>query len=114
MKDTPEGYYYDSNYPNEYRKCDISCKTCDSGDSCLICNNDYYLFEDAPYECVLSSLTIDGYYKDDNSKMFKWCYYLCKSCGVLGTISENKCNECIYGYVKDSLIQSNCIIQCDD
>ena len=28
VKEVPDGYYYDSNYPNEYKKCDLSCKTC--------------------------------------------------------------------------------------
>ena len=88
-------------------------KLCNNGDTCLLCDDDYYSFEDNPYECVLSSTQINGYYKDDNNKIFKLCYYLCKSCDAQGTISNHQCNECIYGYEKDSLVQTNCVISCD-
>ena len=48
-------------------------KLCNNGDTCLLCNDDYYSFEDNPYECVLSSTQINGYYKDDSNKIFLNC-----------------------------------------
>ena len=48
-KDDPiiqQGIYFDEK-DQFYHKCDISCKKCDNGQTCIICNDGYYFKSDS-------------------------------------------------------------------
>ena len=91
--------------------CDTSktnCKLCYSSNTCIKCNNGYYLKED-DNTCI--NTLIEGYYLDSYTISYKKCHEKCRTCSE-GPIyysdrleyEDTKCDICITGYylVKDT------------
>ena len=110
-------------YDNSIIRCkcnNIKCEYCSleskSNNSCITCNKDlgYYPIID---DINKNKSFIDCYqnlenyflYKENNSYVFKPCYYLCKICNELGDDINNKCEECISNYI---LINNNNYTNC--
>ena len=117
-----KGYYFDDNI-NLYRKCDISCISCDKYSTenepkCIKCNIEkgYFKAENKPDSRCYSRNTIEEEYilitkYDENGNMYKeWtlCYHTCFHCYKYGTEEDHGCTSCISKYY---LIYntSNCI-----
>jgi len=124
---TEKGYYLDDN-DHFYKKCDISCRTCDKysnseNPNCKTCNNDgsYYPAEEKPSsicynktmiaeeegerDYVLSERTDE---EGNSYKIWGFCYELCVKCSKFGNDQEHGCTSCIPKYY---LIygSSNCV-----
>jgi len=105
--DNVDNYYYDG---STFKQCSTGCKSCSgpSDTQCLVCSNDYFLFNDN--SCI---------YKDSPPSGFKllngeWvpivtvsCYETCRTCLTLGDITDHKCSNCKLNYYKKPLT-NNC------
>ena len=107
------GYYLDDN-DHFYKKCDISCATCNKYSNsenprCIKCNNDllYFKAENKPNDiCYNRSMIADTEYvlserfdEEGNSYMiWGYCYELCVTCLKLGNEEEHGCTSCIPKY----------------
>ena len=117
-----KGYYLDDN-DNFYKKCDISCKTCDKYSNeenprCKLCNNDggYYLAEEKDSSKCFNKTMIEEEYvlsertdeNGNNYKIWGFCFKTCITCWKYGTDEDQGCLTCapklylIYG-------SSNCV-----
>ena len=91
--EAPEGYYLDSSY-EVYKKCYLTCKTCNNGgdinnNNCIECINNYGLYTNSKnisncYE------KCKGYYYFDKSNKFN-CVETCQGKYNKTIISNNKC-----------------------
>ena len=101
------------------------CLTCSleslSKNLCTECNNDagFYPKEKDPLNtegninCYNGS--IEGYYLDTNEKIFKECFFTCKSCNGIGENSNHKCTKCSSKFPLEYKINDNyknCFIKC--
>ena len=111
----PSGYYENDPTEKTVVKCEIECSECDlystQNNLCIECNNNenYYqkyndTFNTDTYKKCYNTEQ-DGYYLDNNNKIYKPCYSNCKKCEEPGSDEENKCNECFDTY---KLINGNC------
>ena len=107
-----KGYYLDDN-DNFYKKCDISCATCDKysnsiNPKCKKCNNDllYFKAENLPNDICYNKSMIeeinDEYVlserlDDEGNSYSIWgfCYKKCTTCLKLGNDFEHGCTACI-------------------
>ena len=115
---TEKGYYLDDN-DHYYKKCDISCRTCDKYSNsenprCKTCNVDggYYLAEEKPSsicynKTMIANETMNGKEYvlseriDDEGKTYKiwgFCFELCVKCSKFGNSQEHGCTTCIPKY----------------
>ena len=113
---------------NGVNKCkctpDIKCFYCTEQSKaenlCVSCNNDegYYQKsdEDQRNDLLINCYKeVEGYYIDYINKVFKPCHSLCKKCTELGSDEDNKCSECIDGFIlKKDLNNNNCYQKCDN
>ena len=118
-----QGYYLDDN-DHFYKKCDITCKTCDKysnteSPKCKKCNSDknYYKAEKKPEDLCYNISNIgdeyvlsERYDEDGNAyKIWSFCYELCTTCSKFGNSEDDQgCTSCINKYY---LIynSSNCV-----
>ena len=117
-----KGYYLDDN-DQFYKKCHISCRTCDKYSNsdnprCKTCNNDggYYFAEKKPNTFCYNRTMIDKEYvlserideEGKNYKIWGFCYDTCITCLKYGNEEEHGCTTCIPQYY---LIygSSNCV-----
>ena len=108
------GYYLDDN-DLFYKKCDISCKTCNKYSNaenprCKSCNNDegYYFAENQPNDIcynqsMIDKLEVDKEYilserKDEEGNLYRiwgFCHETCVTCFKFGNDIEHGCSTCI-------------------
>ena len=113
----PLGYYVNDTQKKTLDKCDIKCSNCtiDSllNDLCISCNNSagYYrkyndsLNENEYINCYNEEP--NGYYLDNEEKIYNPCYSTCKACTGKGNIDNHQCSECYSDYI---LNNGNCEI----
>ena len=107
-----KGYYLDDN-DNFYKKCDISCATCDKysnsiNPKCKKCNNDllYFKAENLPNDICYNKSMIEEINEeyvlserlDDEGNSYSiwgFCYKRCTACLKLGNDFEHGCTACI-------------------
>ena len=112
-----KGFLHDSNN-NKVNKCKCEldeCLLCPqealSKGLCSECNVGYYQKEieslntDEYIKCYKNP---EGYYLDN--KMYKQCYYTCKTCNISGNITNHNCIECNDTYSFE--IKQNNFINC--
>ena len=110
-----KGYYLDDN-DNFYKKCDISCATCDKYSNslnplCKKCNNDllYFKAENLPNNICYNKSMIEKedekyvlserFDEEGNSySIWGFCYEKCTTCIKLGNEDEHGCTACIPKY----------------
>ena len=107
-----KGYYLDDN-DNYYKKCDISCGTCNKYSNsenprCIKCNTDllYFKAEKKPNDICYNKTMIDEEYvlserydEEGNSyKIWGFCYETCITCLKFGDKEEHGCTKCIPKY----------------
>ena len=103
INEIPEGYYCNDSNHKTIDKCNIKCKSCSydstENDLCLSCNtiNNYYPLDNYNWsnesykQCF--NFTPEGYVFEEG--FYKPCYQTCKSCSIIGNLTDNKCDECI-------------------
>jgi len=120
------GYYEDDNDSSiKICKCvKIKCKICSTEslnkNLCISCNDGFYpMLNDESNKgnfinCYNGSL--DYYYLDINNKIYKPCYYKCKTCDKNGDDNNHNCLECKSEYGLKKLINGyyNCYSKCDN
>jgi len=97
--DFPDFNYFFDDINNIYKKCDISCGTCDGSgpDHCLTCSTGYYQKDGATgahQKCYLLSV-LTSFFLDTSSNTLKPCSSPCLTCA--GTESSN-CLSCESSY----------------
>ena len=109
----PDGYYLNNSESKTIDKCNIKCYNCDlesvRNDLCLSCNNDknyYPIFNtnNGPYVQCYNEIP-ERYFFDSISKTYQKCFDVCETCYGLGNADDNKCFNCISGYI---LNETNC------
>ena len=76
--------------------------------TCLSCENNYGYYsleeniDDSYIECIKNPI---GYYLDKENKVYKKCYYLCKTCNISGSDENPNCLEHINIY-RSNIIKS--------
>jgi hypothetical protein len=107
----PEGYYLVPGVG--FKKCYSLCKTCtwypekpDINMSCNSnsCTTNYYPKVNNMTSCFTGILP--QYYFD--GKIYQKCYFLCDSCDVAGTDTNNQCKTCIKDYFPKEDDMTNC------
>ena len=120
------GYYEDDNDSSiKICKCEkIKCKICSieslNNNQCVSCNDgNYPMLNDESnignfINCYNES--IDGYYLDISNKMYKPCYYTCKTCDKNGNDYNHNCLECKpeYGLNISFNDSYNCYAECNN
>ena len=94
---------------NSYYLCNEECNGCiDKYDYCLSCKDNYYSLIDGG-QCHKKEEIIEGYYFNEELKVFSSCYKYCKTCSAEG-ISDNKmnCDSCINDYIYEKN-KKNCV-----
>jgi len=89
---SPEGYYFNDS-TGFHELCSINCLTCTkSKDNCINCNTykNYFQIFNETNKCYLSTLSPDGYFFDDSTKLHEKCADNCLSC----INSKDNCKEC--------------------
>ena len=112
-----QGYYLKDEASKEIEKCPIKCNECSKqsiiSNLCLLCNDDYYpIYNENADSSEFNNCfngNVEGHYRDNISKTYKPCYSICKNCDEFGDIINNKCTECINGYLN---INGNCSPTC--
>ena len=114
--------------PNKYGKLIIEKNQCidkcykddiykyEYNDNCYInCPNGTYELENNE-EKICYETNPDGYYFDNDNKLFKKCYETCNKCNIGGNIANHNCLECRYNYIfhKNNLNITNCYINCEN
>ena len=111
----PFGYYLNDTEKKTLNKCDIKCSNCTSesvlNNLCISCNNSggYYgkyndsLNDNEFINCYNEQP--NGYYLDNEKKMYNPCYSSCKACINKGNSVSHQCSECFTDY---ALIDGNC------
>jgi hypothetical protein len=95
----PTGYYFNSD-TNQYKPCNIACKTC-TGDTvgikmyCSECNKG---FNYAPgiNSCFSETTKPANFYFKDNH--YYQCYILCATCSKAGDETNHNCDKCLDNY----------------
>ena len=111
----PDGFYLNDSIARTIDKCDIKCNRCClesiKNDSCITCNienNYYHIFNDSgninSFVKCFNEIP-EGYFLDNSNKVYKKCYKRCKKCKDLGDDNNNKCLECLPGFI---LNKTNC------
>lgn len=94
----PTGYYFDSG-TNLFKKCDLSCRVCDSSASyCSSCSDNYFSLYNNPNSCVLDCPIKT--WKNNLERKCSPCNQSCKSC----IDDTTTCLECETNYL---LLQDN-------
>ena len=109
---TYSNYYLNSD--EQFEKCDISCKECQTKNICLTCNQNYYnIYGYENGTCFHNPLPKYGLISINDRTFFKPCFNLCKYCETITqSFLYQQCNECDeINYTLDlySLNQSYCI-----
>ena len=122
----PNGYLKDDNN-NVIHKCKCELEKCLScppvaknKQLCTECNTNYYPVENDPknvgeYINCYNETPIDGYYLDKDQKMYKKCYYTCKTCEKKGNNINHNCLECHenFSFSFDFTNYLNCFENCN-
>ena len=99
------GFAYDENGNQmnkckcELDKCLLCSNTAMNKNLCTKCNINYYPKENDPSnigEYMNCYKDLEGYYLDD--KIYKQCYYRCKTCNLSGDNEIHNCIECNINY----------------
>jgi hypothetical protein len=101
-------YYFD-NINNIYKKCYPTCQTCnnpgvESNHQCDTCITDYFPKSDNLTSCFTGD--VPQYYFD--ARIYQKCFYLCKTCSLSGTPSNNQCSSCINNFYTKEDYANNC------
>ena len=124
----PKEYYFDK-FSEIFKKCDISCLSCENSPyNCSECSSNYFPLADKVNIC--KNTAPEGYYLDEQIKQFHFCDISCKNCldspsncFSCNTINnyfnlEDKPNTCINfpsdGYYFDNIrkVYKKCDISC--
>ena len=125
LESCPNGYLYDDNNNKlNICKCELDkCLTCSqvalNKNLCTKCNINYYPKENDPlnlgdyFNCY--NETEEGYYLDIKNKIYRKCYYTCKTCNKGGNKITHNCFECKHEFSLDINFNnySNCYKKCD-
>ena len=121
-----KGYYSQNGL---FYKCNDSCETCNNGNSCIDCKDDYYFKEDqvntnGVLEDICYKNTPPEYYFSSNSNFnyrnkifthtFKNCFPKCSTCFAGGTDTINACIDCKLGYTHYNFDPTKCTIDTND
>ena len=117
----PDGYYLNDSDSQTIDKCDIKCEKCNlesvqNNNLCTSCNENkgYFpknndIIENLDYfDCYKENP--NGFFFDNDNKIYKECYRTCKSCSEAGDIEDQKCTSCYDG---STLNDTNCYKICD-
>ena len=121
---TYPNYYLSSS--NIYKKCDISCATCETtSNNCLTCNTNDHYYQVIQNEntnnnnnnnnniiCKNNSILNEGYYLDSVQHYYKKCYTSCSRCKGPGDNINHNCIECKDEYITHPYNATQCISQC--
>ena len=115
LESIPLGFYLNDTFLKTIDKCRNKCSNCSneslSYDLCISCNNEQNYF--AKYNDSSNKYSFincyneieEGYYLDNIDKIYKQCYYKCKSCNDSGSEENNNCLKCYSNY---TLENGNC------
>ena len=85
-------------YRTNINKCYLKDSTIDNKYICDICGDDYFIKnieinnnDDSYADCFKK---IEGFYIDENVKLYKPCFNSCKTCEIEGNEELNNCIEC--------------------
>jgi hypothetical protein len=117
----PTGYFLDTSTPpnNKYVPCYQACGTCNGplgtgiDTKCQTCATNYYSKSDNVAQCVSSSSTVSGYYKNDPTKQFIKCFTGCNACSATGSASDMKCTSCLATYYPREVTINFCNLSSD-
>jgi hypothetical protein len=99
--------YYLNN--NIYKKCYSTCQTCnslgtDSNHQCSTCISNYFPKSDNMSSCFTGDIPQYSF----SEGIYQKCFYLCKTCILSGTPTNNQCSSCIDGYYPKEDYPNNC------
>ena len=123
-----KNYYIES---GKFLKCDDSCKYCINGNSCEICNNEYYfIYENSKinnhticfrnpkeYYYLNNNKSLSIYYngiKENISSVFEKCFERCKTCLGEGNRTNHNCLKCEQPYKSYDTNIHQCLIDHND
>ena len=118
---TPDYHYFDD-IDNLYKPCYNSCYTCYSfGNSenhnCITCKNEYHKkYGEENNICYNENEITERYYLDNESNVYKECYYTCNTCSGKGTKERHNCLECLNNktFIIDEKYKTNCYDICEN
>ena len=92
--------------------CEKACYSCwDGYESCTNCaeNTNYSILIDREEECFPPDYYVDGYIYDSSSNIFVKCFNSCELCSNTSeSITDQKCQSCIKGYLYSYKYPGNC------
>ncbi len=108
-----DGFYLYKNFNNCFTECPSPSKTFEDSKECLEeCFSEQFEYNNACYtDCpenkqrifITRNMCIDaipeGYYLDENDRIYKKCYDTCKNCNKPGNDETNNCNEYKNNYI---------------
>ena len=113
--------YFSDNF---FYDCKESCASCEEGNTCLTCIENYFFKaneknELETIECI--NYKPDDYYLDNNANIpnkknetikavYKHCYETCSKCNRNGTSEQNNCLECNQGLFNYKFQEGQCLI----
>ena len=102
----------------ELEKCLLCPPVALDKDLCTKCNINYYQIENDPLnlgEYINCYKEPKGYYLDNNTHLYKKCYFTCETCEIKGDNITHNCLRCNANYNISITINnySNCYNKCD-
>jgi hypothetical protein len=96
--------------------CYQSCSECSAagGDlihNCTKCAPLYYPLENISSQCYKSDASVEGFYFDKSTLVFKKCDGACKTCSAPATLASTNCSVCATGFTASVNDSTNCIGQ---
>ncbi|MGL4947829.1 MAG: hypothetical protein ACRC42_00370, partial [Mycoplasma sp.] len=106
----PEDSYWEN---NEYKKCHEDCEKCSQGgtelsSNCDRCKNGLYAKE-GEGNCYHKEDKPDGFYYDEDNRVFKKCFENCQVCVIGPTEQANNCVSCKKNSYFISTHPTNCV-----
>ena len=120
------GYFLDSDNITKCKctnnnKCLYCNETSLNDGLCISCNHDegfYQKSDDEPNNNLFVNChrNPEGYYLDITNKIYKPCFYTCKTCNIKGDEFNNNCQECNseYEFKHDFDNDKNCYKKCNN
>ena len=120
IDEIPKGYYCNDSYLHTIDICDIKCENCSLESNkynlCISCNNDKNFYE--KFNDSLNNNSFINCYNEApegyilENRIYKPCYYTCRTCSGYGDEKDNRCISCKDGYVFKNYNDTNCYENC--